>query len=234
MIIYFGKIAYFAPSEERLRPGLEITPMMKLPKIASALFALLLLAGGTAGAVTLLGSTSPATSNLTGQFLVASQQLTGANFFSKTVIYIIAYSDEGTMGVIVNRVFGTTSYNKLLAAIGIKSSVKKKVEVYLGGPVEIGRGLILHSPDYTGASTQQLSQSIAVSTGQDVLQALAEGKGPKQSRIMLGYTGWGAGQLDHEMARGDWLVAPADPSLIFSADPDEIWGKALMHKGISL
>ena len=175
-----------------------------------------------------------ATSNLTGQFLVASPQLAGPNFFSKTVIYMIAYSDEGAMGVIVNRVFGTTSFKKLLAAIGIKTLVKKEVDVYLGGPVEIGRGLILHSPDYTGASTQQLGQSIAVSTGQDVLQALAEGKGPKQSRIMLGYTGWGAGQLDHEMARGDWLLAPADPSLIFSTHPDEIWGKALMHAGISL
>jgi putative transcriptional regulator len=211
---------------------LEITPILKLPNIAGALFALLLLAGGAA-AVTQPRRDLPATSNLTGQFLVASQQLTDPNF-AKTVIYMIAYSKEGAMGVIVNRVFGTISFKNLLSALGIRTRVEREVNVYLGGPVEIGRGLILHSPDYMGASTQQLGQSIAVSTGPDVLQALAEGKGPKQSRLMLGYTGWGAGQLDHEMARGDWLVAPADPSLIFSTKPEEIWVKALMHAGISL
>ena len=118
------------------------------------------------------------------------------------------------MGVIVNRNLGAIRYQKLLAPLGIKTRTQNEVNVYWGGPVEIGRGLVLHSPDYTGAHTQPLDQGISVSTGLDVLQALAEGKGPKQSRFMLGYTGWGAGQLDHEMARGDWLVAPADPSVV--------------------
>ncbi len=204
--------------------------MKKLANIAGALFTLFLLPAG-AGAQP--RQDLAATPSLAGQFLVASQRLTDPHF-AKSVIYIIAYSRQGAMGVIVNRVFGAISFRDLLAPLGIKTRSKKTVNVYLGGPVEIGRGLILHSPDYTGASTRQLGRSISVSSGTDVLQALAEGKGPKQSRFMLGYTGWGAGQLDHEMGRGDWLIAPADPELIFSTAPEKIWSKAMKHAGINL
>lgn len=207
---------------------------MKLPNYSSIVFALLLsVGGGIAEADTLPRQDLPVTPYLTGQLLVANRHMTDPNFV-KAVIYMISYSEEGAMGVIVNRVLGTIGFRKLLATLGIKTRLKKKVNVYFGGPVDIGRGLILHSPDYTGASTQHPGQSIAVSTGPDILQALAEGKGPKQSRIILGYAGWEAGQLDHELARGDWLVAPADPALIFSTGLKEIWAKALKHAGISL
>ena len=205
--------------------------MMKLPNFACALFALQLLTCGIAEAIA--QPHLPAKSYLTGQFLVASQQMADPNF-ARAVIYMVAYSEEGAVGVIVNRVIGNISFRQLLAPFGIKTRVRKKINVYLGGPVEIDRALILHSPDYTGAGTRQLGQGIALSAKPDVLQALAEGKGPKQSRLILGYAGWSAGQLDHELARGDWLVAPADPSLIFSTAPEEIWGKALLHAGISL
>jgi putative transcriptional regulator len=208
--------------------------MVKLPKFAYALFALQLLVCGIAEAIPQPSADLSAQSSyLTGQFLVAGQQMADQRF-AKTVIYMIAYSKEGAMGVIVNRVFGTISFRKLLAPLGIKTRVKKKINVYLGGPVETDRGLILHSPEYMGASARPAGHGIALSTGTDVLQALAEGKGPKLSRLMLGYAGWGAGQLDHELARGDWLVAPADASLIFSTDPEQIWSKALLHAGISL
>lgn len=179
------------------------------------------------------GPEVPAQSYLAGQFLVASHQLKDPNF-AKTVIYLMAHSEQGAMGVIVNRLAGTTSYKKLLAALGIKSRVKKKLEVYFGGPVQMGHGLILHSPDYLGESALPLAEGLAVSTGPDILQALARGKGPKRSRLTLGYAGWSAGQLDHEVARGDWLIAPADPDLIFSEEPEKIWGKALLHAGIRL
>lgn len=138
------------------------------------------------------------------------------------------------MGVIVNRLAGTTSYEKLLATLGIKSHVKKKLDIYFGGPVQIERGLILHSPDYLGISTLSLAEGLALSTGPEVLQALAKGKGPRQSRLMLGYAGWSAGQLEQEMARGDWLIAPAEPTLIFSSEPDKVWDKAPVHAGIRL
>ncbi|WNV04680.1 YqgE/AlgH family protein [Candidatus Methylospira mobilis] len=127
----------------------------------------------------------------------------------------------------------------LLLVCGIAEAIPRPsqdfpVQLYLSGPAEIDRGLTLHLPDDMGAGTRQLGKGVALSTGPDVLQALAEGNGPKQSRLVLGYAGWSPGQLDHELARGDRLVAPADPSLIFSDDPDEVWGKALLHAGISL
>jgi putative transcriptional regulator len=154
-------------------------------------------------------------------------------FFSKTVIYLMAHSEQGAMGVIINRPAGKASLQKLLAALGIKSRVKTRVEVFLGGPVELGKGLILHSPDYSAASTQIVAAGLAVSTGVDVLQDLANGKGPRQSRLVVGYAGWSAGQLEREIAHGDWLSAPVDPALVFSA-PDEMWSKALLHAGIRL
>ena len=203
---------------------------MKHPSLACAFFALLLIASGAAAEP---APQVPASSYLVGQFLVASRQLHDPNF-AKTVIYMMVHTEQGAMGVIVNRRVGTTSYKKLLAALGIKSRVKKKLEVYFGGPVQIGHGLILHSPDFLGTNTLPLAEGLVVSTGSDVLQALAHGKGPKQSRLVLGYAGWSAGQLDHEVAHGDWLVAPADPDLIFSAEPDKIWDKALIHAGIRL
>ncbi len=109
--------------------------MKKSPKIAWALFALLLLTGGAGEAVTQPRRDFPAKSSLTDQFLVASERLTDPNF-AKTVIYMIAYSSEGAMGVIVNRVFGSISFQKLLAPLGIKTRSKSEVNVYLGGPVE--------------------------------------------------------------------------------------------------
>lgn len=179
------------------------------------------------------GTAATGTANLTGQLLVASQRLTEPSF-ARTVIYLIAYSEQGAMGVIVNRLIGQTSYRKLLGAFGIKSRANKPVSVYYGGPVDIGRGLIIHSPDYLGASTQQLGQQLAVSTGPDVLQDMAKGKGPSLSRLTLGYAGWGAGQLDREIDRGDWLIAPAEPALIFSDDVDGIWAKALFKAVLKL
>ena len=206
---------------------------MKSFFLACAFVALLL---GTSGAALVSAKPTPelpVKSYVVGQFLVASQQLKD-QYFAKTVIYMMVHTEQGAIGVIVNRLAGTTSYKKLLSALGIKTRVKKKLDVYFGGPVEIGRGLILHSPDYKGTSTLTLTEGLAVSIGPDVLQALVQGKGPKQSRLMLGYAGWGAGQLDQEMAHGDWLVAPADPALIFSVEPEKIWEKALVHAGIRL
>lgn len=138
------------------------------------------------------------------------------------------------MGVVVNRRVGAVSFRKLLSPLGIKTKSDRMIDVYQGGPVEIGRGLILHSPEYAGASTQQMSQGVALSTGRDVLQAMAAGRGPAKSRFLLGYAGWGAGQLEHEIARGDWLVGPADPVIIFSNEPDKAWSKALLHAGMNL
>ena len=103
-----------------------------------------------------------------------------------------------------------------------------------GGPVEQARGFVLHSEDYTGPSTRVVGDGVALSTGFDILKALAGGTGPRQAQFLLGYAGWGPGQLEGEIVRGDWLSAPADDRLIFSEDPDRVWGEALEHAGTTL
>lgn len=168
-----------------------------------------------------------------GQFLVASRRLAEPPF-AQSVIYLVAHTDGGAMGLMVNRVLGTASLKKLVSAFGIRSRSRRSIDVYFGGPVELGRGFVLHSGDYAGISTQKLSGSLSLSTGLDVMQAMADGRGPKRQRLLFGYAGWGPGQLDAELARGDWMLAPADESLIFSKDSRTVWQRALAHAGIPL
>jgi putative transcriptional regulator len=100
--------------------------------------------------------------------------------------------------------------------------------------VEQIRGFVLHSTDYAGPSTQRVAGDVALSTGFDILKALATGGGPRHKVFLLGYAGWGPGQLEGEIARNDWLTAPADDRLIFSDDSDEVWREALKHAGTPL
>lgn len=207
---------------------------MKTPKIALALLLVLVGLGSTSAIAFMRSrSSSPPRSNLVGELLVANRHLTDPNF-SQCVIYLIAHSEDGAMGLIVNRAYGTTTLRKMLGAFGIETRETRKVDLHFGGPVEIRRGFVLHSGDYAGVSTQWIGRDIALSTGLDIMQAIAEGRGPKRTRFMLGYAGWGAGQLERELARSDWLIAPADPSLIFSSDLEAVWEKAIQRAGIAL
>ena len=138
------------------------------------------------------------------------------------------------MGLVVNRMFGAISLKDLFGELGIKEAETRKIDLHYGGPVEFNRGFVLHSDDYAGASTQLFRNGIALSTGPDIVRAVAEGHGPKRTKFLAGYAGWGAGQLEREMSRGDWLVAPADPELIFSTEPASVWEKALQHAGFAL
>jgi putative transcriptional regulator len=206
---------------------------MKPLKLAFPLLVALVLLGATASAYAPPRSSTPQVSSLEGQFLVASRKMADPNF-SRCVIYIVAHTDEGAMGLVVNRVFGAITLRDLFGDLGIKNAGKVKVELHYGGPVENSRGFVLHSADYTGAGTQLFRNGIALSMGLDIVRAVAEGKGPKRAKFLSGYTGWAAGQLEAEMARGDWLVAPADPELMFSTAPDSVWEKALQRAGIAL
>lgn len=178
-------------------------------------------------------SPSPPNSPLAGQFLVASRRLAEPTF-ARSVIYIVAHNDSGAMGLMVNRVLGTATLQKLVSAFGVRSRDRSRVDVHLGGPVDPARGFVLHSGDYSGASTLKLLGSVSLSTGIDVMQAVAAGRGPKRRLFLFGYAGWAAGQLDAEMARGDWMLAPADESLIFSKDPETVWERALKRAGLPL
>lgn len=170
---------------------------------------------------------------MSGQFLVASRSLR-APPFSGTLILLVAHGDGGAMGLIVNRPLGVTPVSKLLSAFGIRTRNRSALSVYLGGPVDLSRGFVLHSEDYSGLSTRRIHGDIAMSTGLDVLNAIAEDRGPKRLLVLMGYAGWGAGQLEQEIARGDWMLAPADPDLVFSGHPETAWERAMQRAGFPL
>jgi putative transcriptional regulator len=171
---------------------------------------------------------------LTGQLLVATPRM-GDPRFARTVIYIVDHDAEGAMGLVINRSYGEGPWNALLDGFGVDhQDVSGSVRLHYGGPVDAGRGFVLHTTDYSGVSTRVVDDDVAFSTGLDVLKAVAEGKGPRRSLFVLGYAGWGAGQLEGELARDDWLTAPAEESLIFGDDLDAVWEKALHSAGLAL
>jgi putative transcriptional regulator len=172
---------------------------------------------------------------LTGQFIVATPRIEDPRF-ARTVVFIVSHDDKGAMGLVVNRAFGEGSLSQLLTGFGVTDQRKtpSTVRLFYGGPVEPERGFILHRPDYKGASTQRVDDGVSLSTGKDVLEAIASGRGPAEVMFIIGYAGWSAGQLEREMARDDWLTAPADASLIFSGDPEKTWGAVYREAGVDL
>lgn len=173
-------------------------------------------------------------SGLTGQFLVATPQLT-APPFDESVIFMIADDEGGAMGLMVNRVFGHGPLRDLLAGFGVSTADGSDlVPLHYGGPVMPRRGFVLHGNDYAGGGTRGITDSVFLSTGADILRAMAENMGPRQRRVILGYAGWAPGQLDAEIARGDWLTAAATPALIFDDEPQSLWRRVYRHAGQAL
>lgn len=169
-----------------------------------------------------------------GRFLVANPRMTDPNF-ARTVIYVVAHDGDGAFGLVVNRAFGEGSLAALLAVFGIEENAATgAVRLHYGGPVQIERGFVLHSRDWDGDSTLAIGRQLALSTGRDVIEAIAAGDGPARRLVLLGYAGWGPGQLDGEIAREDWLIAPADDTEIFAADPAGIYDAVLRRAGLAL
>lgn len=176
----------------------------------------------------------PAADPTAGQLLVANRQMNDPHF-AKTIIYVVAHDGDGAFGLVLNRRYGEGSLQALLEAFDIPASASvASVPLHYGGPVQPERGFVLHSPDYRGDGTVRLKDWLALSTGRDVLEAMAASNGPKRALVLLGYAGWAPGQLDAEIAHGDWLLTPAEPSLIFEDDPDNAWDKAMREAGIPL
>ncbi|MCU0840011.1 MAG: YqgE/AlgH family protein [Rhodospirillales bacterium] len=172
---------------------------------------------------------------LTGQFLVATPRMEDPRF-ARTVILMISHDEKGAMGLVVNRAFGQGSLSQLLTGFGVTEyrRTESTVRLFYGGPVEPERGFVLHSGDYKGISTRRIDEHVSVSTGKDVLEAIAAGNGPAEAMFIIGYAGWSAGQLEREMARDDWLTAPGNPQLIFSEHPERTWGEVYREAGLVL
>ena len=169
---------------------------------------------------------------LAGQMLIAMPQMQDARF-SRTVVYLCAHTAEGAMGLVVNRLFNALSFPDLLEQLNIDSTpLCDPILIHFGGPVEAGRGFVLHSTDYVQDTTLLVDDSVALTATVDVLKAIAEGRGPRQSMLALGYAGWGAGQLDSEIRENAWLNVPADEELLFGQEVEHKWERAIAKIGV--
>lgn len=154
--------------------------------------------------------------------------------FQRSVIYLCAYSPEGAMGLIVNKPAPQIRLTDLLDQLGIaRGAGMPDLRVHIGGPVEQGRGFVLHSADFSSPQgTLRVDDEVAMTATIDILERLAEGAGPSASFLALGYAGWGPGQLDTEIAQNGWLIAPARHDLIFGRAHEFKWAAALKSIGV--
>jgi putative transcriptional regulator len=175
-----------------------------------------------------------ADSSLAGQLLVAMPQMADPRF-ARSVVYLCAHSADGAMGLVVNRLIDSLTFQNLLEQIGVEqSAAADDMPIHFGGPVESSRGFVLHTTDYVQDSTLLIDDEIALTATIDVLKAIAAGEGPKRRVLALGYAGWAAGQLDAEIQANGWLLVPADLDLVFGNGNDTKWTRSMAKIGIDL
>jgi putative transcriptional regulator len=187
-----------------------------------------------------VGDNSAGRGYLDGRLLVAMPVM-GDPRFERSVIYLCAHSSEGAMGIMVNRPAGSIDFPELLVQLNIinkddqikLSENAETMQVLRGGPVDTGRGFVLHSSDfYLDNATLPIDDKICLTATVDILKAIASGKGPKHAILALGYAGWGPGQLENEIQGNGWLHCDADPDLVFGDDVEEKYTRALRKIGI--
>ena len=164
---------------------------------------------------------------LTGQLLIAMPAMDDPRF-SGSVIYLCAHTEEGAMGLVINRPLARPSFEELLRQLEIVPvPPARHIRLWAGGPVDNGRGFVLHTADWTGEGSLRVNDRLALTASLDVLKAIAEGGGPREGLLALGYAGWGPGQLETELAQNAWLTLPAPEDLVFDAGHDTKWRRAL-------
>ena len=169
---------------------------------------------------------------LTGQFLIAMPNMRDPRF-EKSVIYMCVHNAEGAVGLVVNRQIDSITFPDLLKQLNIEpSDAAPNLPIHFGGPVETGRGFVLHSAEYGQTGTIMVGDMVGLTATVDILKDMAVRRGPKNSLLALGYAGWGPGQLDGEIQQNAWLNAPADESLIFDSIIDTKWSRAIAKIGI--
>lgn len=171
---------------------------------------------------------------LTNQFLLAMPTLEDPNFH-RTLTYVCEHSEHGAMGLVVNRPLAIT-VGEVLRHLEIEPDAGDLAQqpVYQGGPVETERGFILHAPLGRWEGTLQLDDDLGVTTSRDILEAMARGEGPERALVTLGYSGWGAGQLEAEVAQNAWLTCPASRDILFDVPPEERLVTAAARMGVDL
>jgi putative transcriptional regulator len=177
---------------------------------------------------------------LDGQLLVAMPVMSDPRF-ARSVIYLCAHSEDGAMGLVINQRASHISFPDLLERLGIVPAAPegqlangiRDMSIHVGGPVETGRGFVLHSSDYfANDSTLPIEDGVCLTATIDILKAIAAGRGPNRAILALGYAGWSPGQLESEIQANGWLNCPADPDLIFDTNLEGKYARALAKIGI--
>ena len=172
--------------------------------------------------------------SLAGQLLVAMPQMNEPRF-ARSVVYLCAHSEEaGAMGLVVNKLLASLTMEELFVHLKLEPSrLNQPHPVHFGGPVDPGRGFVLHSADYQEEATLTVGD-FGVTATLDILRAIGKGEGPRHSLLALGYAGWAPGQLDAEIQANGWLSVPADTELVFGGELDAKWERALNKLGVNL
>ncbi len=170
---------------------------------------------------------------LEGQMLIAMPGM-GDPRFEKTVVYLCAHSDQGAMGFVVNKSVDHMKFSDLLDHLNIEGlKVSNTPKIHFGGPVDSERGFVLHSADYYSEdATMQVDNGVGLTATVDILRAIAEGSGPNNSILALGYAGWAPGQLEGEIRANGWLCCESDESLLFGLENKIKWTRALAKLGV--
>jgi putative transcriptional regulator len=170
---------------------------------------------------------------LEGKLLIALPGMADDRF-AQTVIYMCAHSSKGAMGIVINKPIPGLTFSEVMKQLNIDTKPSAaELPILYGGPVETGRGFVLHSGDYEGSdSTLPVSEDISLTATLDILRAIADGRGPKQALFALGYAGWAPGQVEGEFQTNGWLHCEADPALVFGVAADAKWRTALQRMGI--
>ena len=182
--------------------------------------------------MTEIPDTKDHSTRLTGSLLLAMPQMKDDRFM-RSVVYVCAHTSDGAMGLVINKIVESVNFPELLDQLNIGSgSANREIRVHFGGPVETGRGFVLHSGDYVQEATLVINEHFALTATVDILKSIANGEGPKKSILALGYAGWEPGQLDQEIQANGWLSLPADNDLVFDEKPNTKWEKAMGKIGI--
>ena len=172
--------------------------------------------------------------SLANHFLIAMPSLADANF-ARSVTLICEHSDEGAMGIVINRLTDLRLGDVFKQMeIGADKTTNVGSAVYLGGPVQNNRGFVLHEPLGNWESTLSVTDKFGVSTSRDILEAIAQSRGPEKFLVALGYAGWGAGQLEREISENSWLSGPAHRDIIFDLPAERRWKAAAQLVGVDL
>ena len=179
---------------------------------------------------------------LDGQILIAMPGMEDRRF-ARSLVYVCAHSSEGAMGIIINQLAPQMSFGELLVQLDVIPEheqihlppLAQRMRVHHGGPVESGRGFVLHSADYfIENATLPIDDEVSLTTTLEVLKAIAEGRGPASAILALGYAGWAPGQLESEIQWNGWLNCPADPALLFDPELDTKYDRAMKRLGIDI